>query len=103
MVHIPYSDLGLNVGSPANCRAKLTLKASAVSEGGRSASTGKPVGMRSVDSVDSMGSSHSGRSSWATVPMSSATRARRNWQRAMQVCAGNPYCPFTIEKSAEIC
>lgn len=38
-----------------------------------------------MGSLGSLASSASGRSSWATVSMSSASRARRNWQRAMQV------------------
>lgn len=38
--------------------------------------------------VGGVGRTDLGQSSWATVPMSSATRARRNWQRAMQVWQG---------------
>lgn len=68
-----------------NFITKLISFDAAGDEAGSCAATSQPVLMRSAVSIGSLGSSNSARSSWATVPMSSATRARRNWQRAMQV------------------
>lgn len=81
-----------------NLFIKLLCFDAAVPEAGKCTSTSQPA-MMSVGSTGSMGSNNSGQSSWATVPMSSATRARRNWQRAMKVRTGRGPWPIPgIEK-----